>query len=116
MAYFTKGDLERATSDFEEALHLHPNHLQVLNNLASCYEQSGRREDAVALYERALEISARFEPALINLAAVCFHEKKYQYAYDPLSRCTKTCRDPRRDEYMKIIQRKMDDTKGNNLK
>lgn len=116
VAYFTKGDLERATSDFEEALHLHPNHLQVLNNLASCYEQSGRREDAVALYERALEISARFEPALINLAAVCFHEKKYQYAYDLLSRCTKTCRDPRRDEYMKIIQRKMDDTKGNNLK
>lgn len=113
VGHYTKGNLDRAEADFEEAFRIHPNHLHVLNNLASCFEQSGEREEAIALYERALKISARFEPALINLAAVYFQEEDYEKAREILSRCSERSKDPRRNKYMKLIQDKLDEAEGN---
>ena len=61
VANFSMGKQELAFKDFLYAHKLNPNHLHVLNNLATIYELKGDRKNAIYYYSRALEISPKFE-------------------------------------------------------
>ena len=52
-----------------------PYHLHTLNNLATCFELKGQRDEAIKYYLKALDISPKFEDASVNLAAIYFNEK-----------------------------------------
>jgi len=87
VANFSMGKQELAFKDFLYAHKLNPNHLHVLNNLATIYELKGDRKNAIYYYSRALEISPKFEESAVNFAAVLFNERKIQQSLDVLLRC-----------------------------
>lgn len=73
-SFFLMGDFEKAKEAFEQSLALHPNHIHVLNNLASTLVKLDQPNAAKAHYRKALEISTSFEEAHLNLAAVLYTE------------------------------------------
>ena len=87
VANFSLGHQKKALEDFKIAYSLNPNHLHVLNNLATCYELNGNSNEAKKYYYKALNISPRFEEASVNLAAVLFNEGKLQEALTIILRC-----------------------------
>ena len=87
LAYFNTNNIEKAFISFQKAHLFSPYHLHTLNNLATCYELKGQRDEAIKYYLNALEISPKFEDASINLAAIYFNEKRYVEALDIILRC-----------------------------
>jgi tetratricopeptide (TPR) repeat protein len=55
-AYYSKGDHERAISDYNEAIMLNPNFAEAYNNRGYVYEKKGDIDKAIADYESALRI------------------------------------------------------------
>jgi len=106
-ANFSLNRLDDAFSDFQEAYAIHPYHIHVLNNLATCYELRGDHEQAVAYYNKALAISPRFEDALINLSVVYYYQKKYAQARQTLLLCDSTSANPKIPAYMQAITAKL---------
>lgn len=70
MAFARKGWHDRAFVKFEEAYEIHPNHLHVINNLATYHTSMENYDLAVELYEKALKISPKFKDGLLNLISV----------------------------------------------
>ncbi len=68
VAHYRLGALDRAQLAFEQALAESPYNFHVLNNLATVHVQRQEYEEALPLYERALQINDRFEDALFNVA------------------------------------------------
>lgn len=75
-ASYNLGNTNNAFKDFSEAYILNPNHVHVLNNLATCYEVKGNHSAAISLYEKALHLSPGFEEARYNLVAAYFNANK----------------------------------------
>jgi hypothetical protein len=59
---------QSAERELEAALALNPTYAPALQNLANLYEDLGRREEALALYERILALDARAYEALARYA------------------------------------------------
>ncbi len=59
-----------AVAELQAALALNPRYVPALLNLANLHEDLGRRDDAAALYERALAIDPLCHSALARLAAL----------------------------------------------
>lgn len=55
---------------FQEAIRLCPYNLRPLNNLGTSLNLMGEKDSAIMYYEKALEISPRYNDALVNLAIV----------------------------------------------
>jgi O-antigen ligase len=106
VALFSKNEISEAKECFQEALTIHPNHLHVLNNLATCYEIESNHEKAVEYYSRALAISPRFEESLLNLTAVYFNTGNYEAAYRTIMRCSES-KDPRAKEFLDAVKAKL---------
>ena len=51
---------------FQRVLSAHPKHVQSHGNLALAYAGLGRRADALASFDRALELDPNYEPAILN--------------------------------------------------
>ncbi|MCK5822570.1 MAG: O-antigen ligase family protein [Bacteroidales bacterium] len=77
-----------AKVEYEKALKIHPYHIQVLNNLASCCDLLGDHNMAENYYKRALEISPDFKDALVNLSIVYFNKRENEKAYNTIYRCS----------------------------
>ena len=60
------GDWEDALAGFLVCAKLVPNGLSTYGNLTLCYTNLGRKADALAAFDRALEIDPAYEPALNN--------------------------------------------------
>ena len=73
MAMFYSGDVSGARIQFEDALKKNPYHIQLLNDLATTYEQSNEREKAISFYQRALSITPYFPQSLLNISACYFN-------------------------------------------
>lgn len=73
LARFYQGDLEGARKSFEAAEKVNPYHLRVLNDLATCYEQSKMPEQAIEHYRLGLQITPLFVEGLLNLSASYFN-------------------------------------------
>jgi len=106
-ANFSLKRIDDAFADFQQAYAIHPYHLHVLNNLATCYELKGDHEQAIAHYNQALAISPRFEDALINLSVVYYYQKKYAQARQTLLLCDSTSANPKIPTYMRAINAKL---------
>jgi len=87
VASFSMGQVAQAKEDFGKAMEFHPNHLHVLNNLASCNEVLGKPDQAILYYEKALSLSPGFAESLCNLSAVYFNLGRNAEAYATISRC-----------------------------
>lgn len=81
MALFYSNRIPEAIEKYEKALLIHPNHLRVLNDLATSYEQTGQREKAVSLYNRALEITPLFVEGNLNISAAYYNMNKIDSAF-----------------------------------
>ncbi len=62
-AHFDNGDENAAMVDLARALADDPRHLKALADLGAMFENAGRREDALKVYERTLEIAPQWGPA-----------------------------------------------------
>jgi O-antigen ligase len=80
-AHYNLGNQELAFADFYKAYEVNPNHVHVLNNLATAYEIKGDHANAIEFYQKALVISPNFEEANVNLCATFFNAGKKQEAY-----------------------------------
>jgi Flp pilus assembly protein TadD len=59
-----------AVADLEHAARLAPRESAIQNHLGIAYERSGRRDDALRAYERAVELDCDNEAARANLRAL----------------------------------------------
>ena len=57
---------DEAAELFQRVLSEHPKHVQSHGNLALAYAGLGRRADALACFDRALELDPGYEPAILN--------------------------------------------------
>jgi O-antigen ligase/Tfp pilus assembly protein PilF len=80
-AHYNLGNQELAFADFYKAYQVNPNHVHVLNNLATAYEIKGDHVNAIEFYQKALIISPNFEEANVNLCATFFNAGKKHEAY-----------------------------------
>ena len=85
-AYFNLGDKNNAQKEFIKAYNIHPNHVHVLNNLATSYELDELHSVAIALYDRTIKISPGFIDPYLNLCTVYFNTGKIDMALDVLKR------------------------------
>lgn len=67
-SYRRTGDLPTAIKNLELARKLSPDDVEVLHNLAVAYDNAGRKQEAIALYQTVLQRSANNAIALNNLA------------------------------------------------
>ncbi|RLD63670.1 MAG: hypothetical protein DRJ01_03195 [Bacteroidetes bacterium] len=77
-----------AKIEYEKALKIHPYHIQVLNNLASCCDLLGDHNKSESYYKKALKISPDFKDALVNLSIVYFNKRENEKAYNTIYRCS----------------------------
>jgi Flp pilus assembly protein TadD len=63
------GEVERAVADLERAATLAPHASEIQNHLGLAYAASGREEDALRAFRRAVELDCDNRQALHNLAA-----------------------------------------------
>ena len=85
VAYFGLNKTKKSFENFKAAHNIHPYHIHVLNNLATCYELEGDHENAILYYQQALKISPTFEDALINLSIVYYNIGMYKEGYKILT-------------------------------
>jgi O-antigen ligase len=104
VARFEMGDPAAALADFRSALEVHPNHVHVLNNIATCHTLREEHNDAVRTYRRAIEIAPRFEEARINLGFVLHSLGKDQEAYDVLAPSAGYATSPRFSECFRLVK------------
>ncbi len=95
--------MDSAFYDYQDALRANPYHLQVLNNIATLYEQRGDHAAALEYYGRALQASPALEQTLVNLAAVYYNLGQYGAALECLTQDRVGPADPRYDEFLRIV-------------
>lgn len=80
VAYFSIKNYEFALRDFKNAYRVNPNHIHVLNNLATTYQLIGNTMSAKLYYDKAIKVNPSFKEARVNLSAILYNEKKYDEA------------------------------------
>lgn len=108
IAHYDLNEFELALKDFKVAYKNHPYHIFVLNNLASSYEIKGNHEKAIKYYNKVLEISPKFDEALINLSAVYYNIGKYEKAFQTISKCDPKTKNIKYNIYKSKIKNKLD--------
>src|SRR5260370_4237861 len=78
------GDLVRAEKLFREFLASHPHSAEALSNLAAVYARREQFDQAVPLYQRALQTNPQLTPVHFSLAASLGRLKQYSKAADHL--------------------------------
>ena len=69
VAYFSTKNYELALRDFKNAYNVNPNHIHVLNNLATTYQLIGNTMSAKLYYDKAIKVNPSFKEARVNLSA-----------------------------------------------
>jgi tetratricopeptide (TPR) repeat protein len=59
-----------ALEGFQAVIALHPTHTQSYGNMGICYAYLGRKQEALAAFERALALDPHYAPALVNRRVV----------------------------------------------
>ena len=108
--------MDESFNDFKIAYQHNPFHLHVLNNIGTLYELKGNSTKAKMYYNRALDISPRFEEVSVNLSAILFNEGKVQEALDIILRCNIEKDLLKYDKYLKTISLSMIENYLNNTK
>jgi Tfp pilus assembly protein PilF len=69
LAYWIRGETERAEREWRETLRLEPNSVQTLDSLGALYAQQQRFDQAMPLLEQALRLNPQDADAHLNLGA-----------------------------------------------
>ncbi len=107
-ANFLLNNVSQAFEDYKKAYNAHPHHIHVLNNLATCYELEGNHNEAIKYYNKALDIFPQFEEALINLGATYYNSGRYEEAYGALLRCDPNTKNPKFEQYLNVVKKKLE--------
>ncbi|WP_421754062.1 O-antigen ligase family protein [Croceimicrobium sp.] len=81
LAYLNQQRYPEALQEYRIALQLHPNNLQVTNNLANTFTLMGEVDSALVYYRRAIEISPYYKEGILNLASSYFNNAQSAQAY-----------------------------------
>lgn len=85
IANFYSDNIDSALVNFKRAEQLNPYHVEVLNDLATCYELQNDNKNAIYYYEKAFQLNPRLVRK--NLVAVYFNsgaiEKAFELASSP---------------------------------
>jgi tetratricopeptide (TPR) repeat protein len=65
-----KKEWQKAIRGFEECLMINRRHPQSYGNIGLCYAQLGRKSEALAALDKAIEIDPKYEPAIVNRAVI----------------------------------------------
>lgn len=68
VAAMGKGEWEDALRGFQSMLRIDPNHTQSFGNAGVCLAQLGRVDEAMAAFDKALDLDPEYEPARRNRA------------------------------------------------
>ncbi len=107
VAHFVQGEYQQALQYFREAHRAHPNHLHVLNNLATASQKTGDIDGAITYYERALVISPNFAEAATNLCAIYYNLGDYHKAMQVLLSCKPEEAHERYNQYLIRVKQKL---------
>ncbi|HKU06149.1 MAG TPA: tetratricopeptide repeat protein, partial [Bradyrhizobium sp.] len=80
IAYFSKGEFDRAIRDFDEAIAAKPNNPVLHHNRGMALYNKGDNEGAIRSYEEAISIQPRYAIAHNDRANVYFRMKEYDKA------------------------------------
>jgi tetratricopeptide (TPR) repeat protein len=80
IAYFSKGELDRALRDFDEAIAAKPNNAVLHHNRGLALYNKGDNEGAIRSYEEAIALQPRYAMAHNDRANVYFRMKEYDKA------------------------------------
>ena len=61
---------KKALTGFQEVAAVNQKHPQSYGNMGICYAQLGRKQEAIAAFDKALELDPNYEPAMLNRAIV----------------------------------------------
>jgi len=86
MLYYEQKDYAAAAPHFQKAVELGLKDARILNFLGVCYERTGRHDDAIRTYQRALRIQPGFAEAHLNLG----------FAYEQVKRKALSAREYKR--------------------
>ncbi len=81
MAYFYSKNVPEAIEQYKNALKINPNHLRILNDLGSSFEQMGDRQSAVTYYRKALAITPQSIEVNLNLSAAYFNQRNIDSSF-----------------------------------
>ncbi len=70
-----KGEWEKALTGFQAVVSMNPKHPQSYGNMGICYGQLGRKQEALAAFDKALELDPKYEPARLNRAVIDSQEE-----------------------------------------
>jgi len=69
-SYMEKKEWERAIAGFRECQKISPDHVQAYGNMGICLAGLGRKAEALAMLDKALEIDPNYELAIVNRAGI----------------------------------------------
>jgi tetratricopeptide (TPR) repeat protein len=85
--YNVLGNLAKAISHYQFSLDLYPENPECLKNYGTILSQLGRKQEAVELFERALQINPRHSQSLFSLAVLQIREQQnFERGIELLSR------------------------------
>jgi O-antigen ligase len=106
-AEYLLGNIQTALSNFITAHKISPYHLHVMNNLGTCYELAGEHENAISIYNKAINLYPKFNDTIVNLAIVYYNLEQYEMAYNTIMRSTEIDSNPKIKKYEKIFKEKI---------
>ncbi|NET62376.1 MAG: tetratricopeptide repeat protein [Symploca sp. SIO2E6] len=66
VAYYYKGEQDKAITDFNQVLKIHPEYAEVYSNRGCAYSEKGELDQAIADYTQALKFYPEYAPAYYN--------------------------------------------------
>jgi Flp pilus assembly protein TadD len=80
------GNTEKGCVCFKDAEKINPYHLEVLNDIGTCYDLHGQHKEARQYYLKALSSASLFPDALLNICVLYYNEGNIDSAYAVISR------------------------------
>jgi O-antigen ligase len=108
IAYLSLGQKEKALEELISASKAHPYHIQVLDNLATCYELLADHTNAIKYYNQVIEISPHFENSLRNLSVIYYNMGKYEEALAVCSQADLYSGNHKLLQYLEIYRTKIE--------
>lgn len=84
LAELNLNNKQKALELFLEAEKVHPNMIQVINNIAAVYQFNNDHDLAIEYFQRALKISPKYQDGILNLAATYFNANRVMESYQIL--------------------------------
>jgi len=109
-ACFLNNNYNDALTYYQKAAEAAPYHIQVLNDLGTCYDKLRQTELAKIEYKKALQINPRFSDAIYNLAAVQFNEHHFNQSYSTIKMLPATDKSVKRKQFETTILKAMNDS------